>query len=176
MSAAKNLRGVSTIIHSTRIKLNLTVQEYCLADMAWQLHMHEDGLDEAKLCQMLGLNHDQYDHTMKSLTQKGILCGTGFAEKWLHEFNGEENFRIFFEDIFRKRGTRKVAYNNYKLACRLIEREELHRLAKIYVEGCSEWKYIMFAEKFLNSKQQRWLDVVAQQTQDPSSLPTHHVA
>jgi hypothetical protein len=170
MKATNNLyngvHGSSTIDHRIRCKLGLSVAEYCIAEFYSNFFKNQKDtlITEKEVWKALGMDYNDYIFIDDNLRESkpGILGIKEAGPLWKKEFNFDEDFEVFWQNIFQRHGNKADAQKKYKECRKIVDKQILHTRAAQYIMQCcpSFPNYTKAAEVWLNPKKRHWEDVL----------------
>lgn len=150
-------KGTTVIVHSIRKKLCISVSEYTVLDAIQQLELLNKKATDALIAEFIGMEKvnvlfllNQIPNLFYHIHSDGTITAT---DEWKKHFNTDADFEEFWK-IWQMRGVKKKAATAYKAARKKVDKETLHRRAKLVVDSATEWKFIPHAQNWLNNE--RW--------------------
>lgn len=149
---------ISYINHRIRTELNLSLQEYCVAEAIANFN----GFDVPVILEMLRITPNTLTEILNSLTQKKILIYPtyGLSHLWLRCFDYNENFNLLWS--IHDKGNKKVALKRYLKICKKVDIELLKNRLTEYVASrpSSEYIYLKGLDVWLNPQAEHWNDKI----------------
>lgn len=169
--------GTTVIVHRTRLKLGLSIEQYALMDAIHQLMVAKKKATFFSLSALLAITVDEVIRIVTalaiddriSMNGEEILCD----DRWNREFDINADFdnpppkdgpppvgyEPGFWQIWQKRGNKQEALKKYIAARKIVDKETLHRAAANRVATATEWQHIPHAKTWLDPKKRSWEDI-----------------
>jgi len=155
--------GSSIINHKIRVKLNLTNDEYILADFIkqWQ-DKHTTRITYGDLWKATGLEPNILPIIWKGLKEKNIVYRheTGIVTTttvWDSEFDVLSQFEDFW--LIAPKGNKASARKMYERAIKVVTHETLCEKYKVYTKWCNDTDtFKKDTSSWLNPQYQYWND------------------
>lgn len=162
--------GSSVINHKVRMKLNLTMEEYCLLDLIHRLNLKGKEVNYDRIERYIGLNMEAGKSTLLSLHKKGFIARNGSSTQiivnkiWskIHETVMEDDFEVFWrkEKGISWTGSKKEALVKYKSTRESYTADFILEKKRAYFEFLSQpemsFRQVMNAARFLNPKNEHF--------------------
>lgn len=148
-------KATTIILHSLREKMGISVAKYVFCDIVHQIELSGEKATVEKIISFAGrvdFFGEQNNPFIKIDFQHPHIYHTT-TDEWKKHFNVDADFEEFWK-IWQMRGVKKKAATAYKTARKKIDKETLHKRAKITVDAVSEWKFIPHAQNWLANE--RW--------------------
>jgi hypothetical protein len=168
MSNKPTAKGTTVIVHAIREKLGLTIEDYVFCDVIYQLEQQKIPATSKEIERIAGSDMIYFfagDHI--PLKQKGLVDAIvdkegiytySTTDLWKKEFEIDKSMSDDFEEfwlIWQRRAKNKTkTLAKYIKARKKVDKETLHRRARLVAESASEWKFIPHAEGWLDNE--RW--------------------
>lgn len=162
--------GSSVINHKVRMKLKLTMEEYCLLDLIHRLNLKDKEVNYDRIERYIGLNLEDGKRTLLSLHSKGFIARYKNTTKivvnkiWsqVHETVVEDDFEVFWrkENGISWTGSKKEAMVKYKSARESYTADFILEKKRAYFLFLSQpemsFRQVMNAARFLNPKNEHF--------------------
>lgn len=154
--------GFSYIDHSRRVRLDLTLPEYVLADFFEQCERNNVVPSYDAALSSIGLSHPSiYESLLAQLQIKGIVIAengkVNMTPTWGMVTKKDEQFEEIWA-ILRKKGYKEKARKNFTKAVRISKFEVIREAAKIHVKNTPDETFQMAGHNFLDPSNKVWLD------------------
>jgi hypothetical protein len=168
MSNKSTAKGTTVIVHAIREKLGLSVQAYVFCDTIYQIELEtkkpaQFSQIESVMGHIRPFNDTiSYLFSMKIISAndikntEGMFIHTEFTttDLWKKEFDVNADFEEFWLIWQRRAKNKTKTLAKYIKARKKVDKETLHRRARLVAESASEWKFIPHAEGWLDNE--RW--------------------
>jgi hypothetical protein len=162
--------GSSVINHKIRIKLKLTMEEYCLLDLIHRLNIKDKPLNYDRIERYIGMDVEAAKVNLLSLFKKGLVERYKDTKKiiinpiWskIHNTVLEDDFEVFWrkEKGISWTGSKSEAKVKYKSARESYTADFILEKKRAYFEFLSQpemsYRTVMNAARFLNPKNEHF--------------------
>jgi len=166
------IKGVSVVNHRIRVKLDLTCNEYMIADFLYKMmkakapFLYHDKYTEL-LWKVLGIRLSSALTNFATLEQKGIVFKDNKdhvipTDIWIDEFEKplEKEFEQFWEFVYGRHGSKAEALTKFIEVRKTVSYDHLLRRHQVYQKHLdqNDWKQKMHMSVWLNPKKKKWDD------------------
>lgn len=154
--------GLSIIEHNKRHKLNLTLEEYVLADFIYTYNKsHKSGgITWRRYYHELGFMPNDVRSIAASLKKKNIITideaksRNSTTDLWNVLFDEDTQFEELWK--LHNRGNKQQARKNFSASKRLVPYATLLEKYQDYINSVDDPQYIMNTSKWLDPKLRNW--------------------
>lgn len=164
-NAHAGVKGITSIHHKLRLKLNLSFEEYCLVDFfhGWNNKYPDKKVTFDDILKATGM----YDRAILNTTISGLydrkILHKAFnpmpCKDWQNWFDHDEAFEKLWETFDRK-GNKAQALKVYRQVVKQVGAAVLQTAAEKYVAGPGiNWTYRAHLSTWLNPDNKHWEDL-----------------
>lgn len=166
----------TTVDHIIRKKLEITCSQYCIADAIHTFNSKRLPSTTEYLAKQIGMTEVEVATDMVYLQAKGLVeiavTNWKITNKWTDSFESNiwfdnplpkgvkeapEGYEPGFWQIYKREGSSKMlTRKHYSEALKNVSKQRLHAAAIKYIDSCSDIKYVMYSERFLDPKHKRY--------------------
>jgi len=173
-SQTSEIKQFVTINNRIRVKLGITMEEFCVCQAIEELRAKSKPLGKYILYKETSVPEEQINDMVNKLVAIGLLekldSKVYVSVKWKTEFSLDKEFDNNDDmdpglwQIFRRRGNKAAALSMYKKAVKTVPIDTLKKAAVNYItakeEEGAEFKHIMHLSSWLNPQFRHWEDEI----------------